>query len=472
MATFGSFPGVQVTTQSGGITSIAIGEEEKVVIFGEANYDGSNDVDGDDSTLSISTSDPEQINSRNEADAKFGSDSELADGMKDALSNGANIDFLYGVAVPREDVTGESITGSSGSTGTLSNANLVEDTDAISFDNALTVEFRYDGAPATDGGYGTAPDDTIFINPFTAEYAVTSGSVGSAPTEIDYTYNDWNTAFTAEAVRNVVNEDETGVYVALEESDSVSSDLQTEVSNLRDNYQLVTALMVAEPNDSEVFEDSTQRAGADARYDAASYGSANQSVTQDYFYKFAPGRQLDSQATVMGAIAGLFAGNPIDDPIYNETISSQNWENLEQSFSKTQADTMRGEDIIPLRDGGSIRVRGNRSTNFSASGSVAGDFFTRRITDRVILIAKQVGDTTIGKINDQSTRSAATRLINAEMRDLVDQRLIKSNDGSTTNWFVEVTEDSNNDEQVNIDISFTPFGIVKEVDATVTVDTN
>mgnify|MGYP007116965624 FL=1 len=105
MATYGSFPGVRVTTRSGGITSIAIGEEEKLVIFGEANYDNSNNVDGDDSTLSIDTSSPVQIVSNNDANDKFGSDSSLADSLLASLSNRSNITFLYGVAVPPEDVT-------------------------------------------------------------------------------------------------------------------------------------------------------------------------------------------------------------------------------------------------------------------------------------------------------------------------------------------------------------------------------
>ena len=66
MATYGEFPGVRVETRSGGISSISIGEEEKVVLFGEANYtlDTSGDsdvlaVEGDDATLDVSAASPE-----------------------------------------------------------------------------------------------------------------------------------------------------------------------------------------------------------------------------------------------------------------------------------------------------------------------------------------------------------------------------------------------------------------------------
>jgi hypothetical protein len=478
MAVYGSFPGVRIETQSGGIASISIGEAEKIVLFGESNYDGSNNVAGDDASLSISAAAPEQIAGTREADAKFGSDSELANAMKEALANGANISFLYGVAVPRESVTGESISGTSGATGTLNNVEIVEDTSTIALEDSggsavdLAVEFRYNGAPSTDGGYaaGSVPDDTIFINPLTGEYAMTSESVTTTPATIDYTHNDYSTAFSSNSVLNVVNEDETGIFVALSDSDSVSSSLNTEVSNMRTNYKLVNALSLAEPNDNELLSSESTRGGADARYDTANYGSANQSVSSEYFFKFAPGRQQDSSATIGGGLAGLFGGNPISDPIYNEALSG--YQGVEQTLSKSEADDLRAEDIIPIRQGGSIRVQGNRSTAFSESDSVAADFWVRRITDRVILIGKGVGDEIIGRINDEETRTQARRLIENQLIQLVDDRLIRSNEADETYWSVEVFEDSTNPDEVNIDISFTPYGIVKRVDETIIVDTS
>jgi len=172
---------------------------------------------------------------------------------------------------------------------------------------------------------------------------------------------------------------------------------------------------------------------------------------------------------VIGAIGGLFAGNPIDDPIYNDALSGVSA--LEQTFTKSDADNMRGQNVIPLREAGLIRVVGNRSAAFGESGAVAPDFFTRRITDRVIIIAKEVGDRIIGRINDAETRDAAWRIIFAELQELARDGLIRNNAGGTTNFSVEVTEDATNSNEVDIDISFTPFGIVKRVDETITVDT-
>jgi hypothetical protein len=472
MATYGSFPGVRVTTESGGISSISIGSEEKLVLFGESSYDASNNVEGDDTSLNVSASEPEQISAQRVADAKFGAGSELAEGMKEALANGSNINFLFGVAVPRVDVTGETFNNSASATGTLDNVEVLEDTSTIDLGADATVKFRYG-----DGSGGSAPanptaDDTVHLNPLTGEYAVTSGSATNIDAEIDYTFSDYSSAFGAEAVRNVVNEDETGVYAVLSDSDSVSSSLASEVSTLRDDYQLVTAISVAEPNSNELLDDANStdaNGGADARYDPANYANANQSVSDEYFFKVAPGREQNVSKTIVGGVGGLFAGNAISNPIYNDSLTG--YQSLEQSLSKTDADNLRDEDIIPVRSGVGVRVQGNRATNFSENDTVAAEFWTRRITDRVILIGKQVGDEIIGRINDSDTRKQAERLINAQMRQLVRDDLIESN-GESQNWNVDVFEDPNDRNQVKIDIAFTPYGIVKRVDETITVNTN
>jgi len=468
MTTYGDFPGVQVTTAGGGITAVAIGDEENLVIFGEAQYARSGQftdtlsadtADGLESSLNASIQTPEQINARSEADTLFGDGSELANAMKEALANGANIDYLYGVAVERylqQDVE-------SSQTGTLSNTPIYEDTDEIVWTDdstELTVEFTYDGEPTTP-----TDADTVYLNPLTGQYAAdTSPSVDF---EVDYRSLDYKSAFEDSAVQNTVIENETGIFVALSDSDAVSSDLETEVSNMRQDYKLVNALNGAEPNDvEEVLDESEQRVRFDARYDTVGYSSANQSIDADYYFKLAPVRKDGIKDTVLGGVGGLFAGNPINDPIYNDALNG--YESLEQTFSKSDADNMREEHIIPIRQAGSIRVKDNLST--STETDWERDFWRRRITDRVILIANTVGNDIIGRINDEQTRNSAERQIEAEIRSLVDDRLLRSNaDGE--NWFVDVYESSTEADQVNIDIGFTPYGVVKRIDATVTINT-
>jgi hypothetical protein len=473
VTTYGSFPGVQVEVAGGGITAVAIGEDEKLVIFGEASYQDDDTLQSDGTEDSLETSvtgsleTPEQINARREADTTFGDGSELADAMREALANGANIDFLYGVAPRRFNVGAEV---QSNQSGTLNNAPIwEEDVEDESNLNALVVEDTTDGSLTVEYDYGSPPTqpgdaDTVAVNPLTGEYAADAAPTGDY--EFDYKYLDWVSAFDASAVDAVVEEDETGVYLAVEEADSVAGNLDTTVSGHRSNYKLVNALMGAEPNDNEVVDDgSGNYLRRDARFDTSTFTQG--SVDSDYFFEVAPVRLEDTTKTILGGVGGLFAGNSVSNPIYNDQLVG--YDTLEQSFTKTDADNMRAENVIPIRQAGSIRVKDNLST--STSTDWERDFWRRRIADRVILIGKTIGDTIIGRINDEQTRSAAARLIRAEIRELIDDRLLKPNTDDETNWYVDVYEDSANANEVNIDIGFTPYGIVKRVDETITINT-
>jgi len=477
VTTFGSFPGVRVETAGGGITSVTIGEEEKLVLFGPAKYEddgifeaGTDSIDGD-----ASAEDPRQINARREAEVLFGDDSKLAQSMREALANGANINFLFAVAPKRRNVVDEV---AATETGTLDNypiyednvsaeseiENIVVEDDGVELD----VQFRYDGEPA-------APevDDTIFVNPLTGEFAA------DGPADMEYTFSykylDWESALDSKGVEQVVTEDETGIFDLLTDADSVSVSAQGTASVLRGDYQLVNVISGAEPNDNEIVtvdgedleEDYDNYQRTDARFDTADYEeSGNQSVDADYYYKFAPSRHEDEKRHFLGAVGGLFAGNPISDPVYNEPLTGIT--GVEQSFTRTDANNMRDNNIIPIRQNGSIRVKDNAST--STEDDWERDFWRRRIADRVILIAKQIGDSIIGRINDEDTRSSAQRLIETELRQMVNDRLLRANTEDETNWFVDVYESSTNPDEVNIDIGFTPLGIVKRVDVSITID--
>lgn len=481
VTTYGSFPGVRVEVAGGGITSIAIGEEEKLVLFGAADYQNEGDFTGGDgsedplvATLDGSPNTPAQINARREADSFFGDGSELADGMREALANGGNIDFLYGVAPKRFNVVDEV---QSTQSGTLSNAPLVEEDvqDESNIQN-IVVDDTTDGTVTVEYDYASPPSqpssgETVAINPLTGEYAADAAPTGDY--NFDYKYLDWESAFTASDVKTIVDEDETGIYVALNDSDAVASALDTEVSSLRDDFQLVNGISGAEPNDNEVItsddlsleSDHSNYTGRDARFDTSAFSAG--SVDSDHYFELAPVRVEDSPKTILGGVGGLFAGNPISDPIYNDAISG--YDSLEQTLTKTDADNLRDENVIPVRQAGSIRVKGNLST--SSETDWERDFWRRRIADRVIIIAKEVGDNIIGQINDERTRSSAEELITLELQQLIDDRLLEASTGEETKNFVDVYESSTDPDEVKIDIGFTPLGIVKRVDETITINT-
>ena len=484
--TYGSFPGVKIEVAGGGITSVAIGAQEKLVLFGPAVYqnDGSFPSDGEEdplgSSLAGTVNEPEQINARSEADDTFGdsSESQLTRAMRGALASGASVDFLYGVAPSRFNVVGEV---KSSQSGTLDNSPIWEDnvddeanieniTATDTTDGSLTVEYDYDSPPSAPSS-----SDTVAVNPLTGEFSADAAPTGDY--EFDYKYLDWNSAFTSNKVRTgTIDEGETGLYVALTEADSVSTDLESEVSDRRKVYQLVNALSGASPNDNEVVtSDSNSLASdhsnyqrRDARYDTSSFSSG--SVNADYYFKFAPVRYADEAHKELGAIGGVFSANGVSNPIYNDKVPGA--DTLEQSFTRTEADEIRDDDVIPLRQSGSVRLKDNISTAYTEDTDWERDFWRRRIADRVILIGKTIGDEILGEINDEQTRNSAQRLISTEMRQLVDDRLIEPNTADKDRWFVDVYEDSVNDDEVNIDIGFTPRGLAKRIDESIIIDTN
>ena len=448
MATYGNFPGVQVETAGGGITSVGVGAEEKLVLFGRADLSGQN---------SASANDPQQIAARFEADRKFGSNSPLASAMRAALTNGANIDFIFGVAPevigagsdidPSQDTPTES--DSAASTGTLSDAPIVEDPDFYAVYDSIdateaTVELVYEETPTAP-----ADADTVAINPLNGKWAADS----SSDYDFFYNYLDWSAAF--DAADSVVGEGETGIYVPLTDAESVVSTLATKIDSLRSEYQLALGLAGAQPNST----------GAEyAEFAPATY---EDNVDEDYIFLAAPARLTDG-SYILGQLAGVFAGNGIDNPAYNDVVNTGDAD-LVQKFTRSDAVDMRLENTIPLRQAASIRIKGNLST--STETDWERDFWRRRIVDRAILIAQQVGEETIGLINDAETRQATQRTIQVQLQSLANDRLIRDNTGSTQNFFVDVYPDSSNTNEVNIDFGITPYGIVKRVDVSLTINT-
>lgn len=437
MATFGDFPGVQVTTTGGAITGVAVGREQILVIFGI----------GDPNNGSASTNDPTQVNSRLDAERQFGSGTELTTAVKDALANGANIDFLYGVMLGESSAT-DSITGGSG---TLTNVPIIEDLSRITAQNvtdgvaADDIQFRYDSPP-------TAPTtaNVVHINPHTGE--VEAGD--SDDYDITYDFGEWVNGL--DSADNVLDEEETGVYCALSEAKAVASDLSTKVDSLRGKYKMVLGTMGAEPNAN------SSESPPDARIDTANYGD---SIDNDSIFLSGPTRLLDTKFTVLGGVGGMFAGHSLNDPVYDDVLNG--FTEIEQKLTSAEADNLRNAEVIPIRQEGSIRVADNRST--STASDWERDFWRRRIVDQTILIAKAVGDAIVGRINDEGTRETAETEIQAQIRQLVRSRLLKPNTDEDTNWFVDVYKIDA--DTVGIDLGITPFGIVKRVDVTITIRT-
>lgn len=435
MATFGQFPGVRITVAGGGITGVQIGAEEKLVLVGEGDLD----------TAEAVVNEPTQISSRREANAQFGEDSALARAMREALGNGANINYLYGLMIGQTQATDSFALVDSGTLSAPLSSDLTNIVVQLAGVEVNTV-VEYESPPPTPN----TTETTVAINPNTGEWAASE----SGDYDFEYVTLDWSAAI--DNIRRCFNEEDTGVAVTLSEAETVGQELAQTVETLRSEYILISGLTAAEPNATA--EDGTPS------YDTATYADGYDSGS---FFVTAPVRVENRNTTVLGGVGGLFAGNDISDPVYNEPLNG--YTGLSQKIRRSEEDELRDNNVIPIRENGSIRVRDNLST--STQTDWERDFWRRRIVDRAILIAKQVGDQIIGRINDEATRSIAEDVIKTEIEGMVGDRLLEPNrpEDDEHNWFVEVTQGSPN--EAIIDIGITPQGIVKRVDTSIVINT-
>ena len=546
---FGSFPGVRARTYGTSITGVDIGEEEKLLIFGESNPANGEASVGE----AVNAPTPRAINNN------FGQETELANALSLARGNGANPSFLYGVGVRAnwneetfnetnsgqlsnaplfgfesgtsgdterisfeysdggnvsvnlvnqdgtpsspstsdtvnvDVVTGNWTASSSGDyvatyqyaqnntetskSGTLQDESendlipIVEDTSRFrvfdttatldttgKFDptdtaNELDVTFKYEDDLSTL----SAPDtDEIYVNPLTADYRA-----DGTPTdeyEFYFVVKDFDNTF--DDADGAVNENETGIYAAITESQKVATNLDTKVNSLRTEYKLVQGVTLAQPN-------ATQDSG-EPEYDilspAPEYGDA---INNDAMYLFAPGREDGTADTILPAVAGNFAGTTIAEPIYGNSLSGIT--ELVQKLNKTERDELREEhNVIPMKQLGTISIDGNTST--STETDFARTFFVRRIVDRVILVSKVLGDAIIGSKNTEENRRILRDELRGQMEDLVDQNVIEANTENETNWYVEVTDDGF--DEVGVEIGVKPVGVIKRIDEEIIIDTS
>jgi len=181
----------------------------------------------------------------------------------------------------------------------------------------------------------------------------------------------------------------------------------------------------------------------------------------------APTRRENGGRLVTGGVAGLFAGNGLTNPVYNDALNG--YTGVEQKLTKAEANDLRDAGVIPIRQEGSIRVADNTST--SSATDWERDFFTRRVVDQVILVAKQIGDSIIGRRNTEQTRNIAEASIRGNIENFVEDGLLRPNTDDDQRWYVDAYPEQNDTNKVNIDIGVTPVGVVKIVDETITIET-
>jgi len=482
--TFGAFPGVRASLTPGGISGIQVGREQVLVLFGH----GDNDVGTADPNT------PTGIRTRVDAREQFGATSELALSIEDALTNGANIDFVYGVMLAETEVLGDTGAGAAGDatnlgdgSGRLSNSPIREDVSLITVRNTTndteeTPVFRYESPPDPSG----LDANEVAINPNTGEFE--AGDTDSY--EVDYQYGDWQAAL--DSADTTIQYNETGIYCTLSDAESVAQQLEAKVDELRPQWQLVKGVSGAEPN--------LTSSDGEAIIDTSSYGD---DIDNDAVFLAGPVRLANTTTrmrSVLGGIAGQLAGHSIINPVYGDEILG--YQSLAQSLTRSERQDLRSDlvRVIPVEDNrrgaGGISLADNISTS-TATGWTR-DFHRIRIVDQVLMIGNELGEQARTNLMSDTLLTSIEEDYLASLEDLVNIGVLESSRPETltnnnlqssdddrnpdttsdgrinqdsaqqeTKYFVDVSRSAS--DTVAISVGFAPVGIARNVDETIIV---
>ncbi|MDY6779617.1 MAG: hypothetical protein SV760_03525 [Halobacteria archaeon] len=441
--TIGRTPGTEVTLEAGTISGIQVGAEEKLVIFAR----------GDPSTGDAQVNSPTKVSTGGEAETEFGEGTHLTKLIKQALENGANASYLWGVMPATQSVTAESFAATQSFQ--LANYPIIEDVAELTIRDTvdsvdLTTEFHYQSPPATPSNA-----DTAFVRPQSGEVEADS----SSDYEVDYKYLDWASAF--DAADPIVNEGESGVYWAGTDAESVAADVFTKAESLRDPaYKMVKAGAGAPPNAN------TGESPPDPDYDTSTYTDNLDSLPG---FLFAPARQDDTTTTLLGAIAGKAAGNAFTNPIRGEQLSGVSIESGVDDAALLdfgERSDLRDAFVVPIEKEGSIELDGSLSTYEGAAWET--DFQTVRVVDRCVLIVYEVGQAIMNRLDAQGLEDIAAEEAQAQLEGLADEGLIEPNTQDETNLYVRPVEDTPQGE-IALEMGVTPVQAVDTFRTTITI---
>ena len=424
MTQYGQIPGVQVTTSAGTVSGVTIGTESYLVLVGLAP------------NASAEPNEPIPLESRDTVVEEFGEDSDILVAFDQARANGADPSFMVGI---HASTSGGNETPASTS-GTLDERPTPYQPHFSGTDQ--DVNFVY-GEPETPDS-----ENTININPVTREW-----DADDSVDEIDYRTANWEEAIRA--AEGALSEGEFGVIAPLTLDSDAVTELQTELTTMREReLKMAVGVVAAEPNmtvgDEQPGYDTTEIASA---YNDDTLFSVAGAVLADR-----GSDQVGYTTDALGAVAGLFAAAPNTDPVYDDNLTGVG--ELAQSFSRADITAFRDEYIIPIRDTGTVRVMDNHSTyNQDTDGGWERDFFRRRIVDLATVTSYRIARRQIGGILDTDTVADVEDALTVELEDLADDSLLEPG-GQEVNAY------RSDDKTIGVDLQISPFGVAKaaEVD--------
>lgn len=378
-----------------------------------------------------------QIESPSEAQTMFGDQSELHIQTQLAYQQGS-VGLVYALAVSESETTESFSTTSSG---TLGNDQVLDP--RIHPEHDITAQDTTEGVSVdvviVDEDPPTAPSDanTINLNPVTQDWEADE----SSSYDITYTHGD----FSSEDIGKVVDEDPRKIAV-LTESSSVINTADTEITDAANGYDFMTGVYGAEPliSDFANYTDSLNSRRASLVYSSRGY---------------IDDAQTDEQRTA-GAVAAEMCSVPLGRSTTNNSINGFTaLKNAPQS--PQDASDLTDAQVLPVYRDGEIEIVKDMTTSTTQKFERV---YAMDVIDEATEISHGVSKQFIGEQNTQTTRNNLRRShINAYigMVDTAPPQL----DGFSIN----VSEDTSNDNKVNVEIGLSVVDVMDIIDVTMTV---
>lgn len=443
MTTYGSLPGIRIQTVSGEFQEAVIGREVKAVFVGVG-----------ESGASAPTNEGVLVQNPGAVESEFGADSDIARAYARAQRTGLNTEFAHAV---RAETQTANVTESTES-GTLANVPIVPDQDRISVDDSGTsLDLTFDYASSL----GSAGSNEFILNPITGEWAA---SYSGSDIAIEYEYANWSAAM--DAVADVFVEGDFGLVVPLVNAEGPITDAVSVVSDMRQTRQVFALVLGAATPNATIH---AQRPGLDP----ASFSLPSSYEDKDQLFIVGPTTLAGAEPTnpefgvgALGTIAGQLGGSAVGDPLYSDLVDVG--DGLAQNLNIIDVNDLRQKRIIPLKNvpevGGqsTVRIEDNQSVYEGAEDEWERDLYRRQIVDLTLNSVRQTARANLGAVLSDDTIADVEDAVNSIVTSFVQRSLLEPGENSFRVYRAGANE-------VGIDLTIKPTGVVKAVDAELTV---
>lgn len=385
-----TLPGVQTNVESANSTGVNVGAPGQIGLIGQADL-----ANGTATANTV-----EEVRTPVKARALFGSGSQMAENIVDALGEGAYP--VYAVAPSEADVTGEDLSGLAGSSGTLANAPGPEDGAAYTFTIdgiSKTAVITY-----TDPSTLNPGADEVYVNPITGAFELDSapGDADATNDTVNYSYFDYDAATDALIAAEGDKVDVVGV---LNENSGAVSYAHNAVNTAVNKYDFMVVV-----------------AGAAARIgDTSTYTNSYDSSRIQLLY---PSRNADDES-IIGAYCGLRAALGINNsPMFKRLNTVKD---LAVTLSKGEQEDLVAEYTVPVAD----ESRGARIVEdlTTVSDTNSGEASMRQVLHRLIVdyvteVVHNNSERYIGELHTVGARNSLRSNITAELNRLMDLNAI------------------------------------------------